>query len=88
LTTTAHQLSRHALCHNLQMHAFYSRKVLPKLGGLIAGDREACEYLPQSVGNFPDPAEHSEQMQRAGFGEVRFELMTGGSVALHIGRVR
>jgi len=71
-----------------RMHTFYSRKVLPKLGGLISGDREAYEYLPQSVGQFPDPAELSEEMQRAGFSEVRYELMTGGSVALHIGRVK
>ena len=71
-----------------RVHAFYSGKVLPKLGGLISGDREAYEYLPQSVGRFPDPAELSAEMKRAGFDEVRYELMTGGSVALHIGRVR
>jgi demethylmenaquinone methyltransferase / 2-methoxy-6-polyprenyl-1,4-benzoquinol methylase len=71
-----------------RLHGFYSGKILPKLGGLISGDREAYEYLPQSVGKFPDPIELSEEMQRCGFGEVRYELMTGGSVALHIGRVR
>jgi demethylmenaquinone methyltransferase/2-methoxy-6-polyprenyl-1,4-benzoquinol methylase len=68
------------------LHTFYSRQVLPALGGLISGSREAYEYLPQSVSKFPAPAELADEMRRAGFGEVRYELMTGGSVALHIGR--
>ncbi len=68
------------------MHTFYSRKILPALGGLISGSREAYEYLPQSVSKFPAPAELAGEMRQAGFGEVRYELMTGGSVALHIGR--
>ena len=71
-----------------RLHTFYSGKVLPKLGGLISGDREAYEYLPQSVGRFPSPTELAAEMQSAGFGVVRYELMTGGSVALHIGHMR
>lgn len=68
------------------LHTFYSRQVLPALGGLISGSREAYEYLPQSVSKFLAPDELADEMRRAGFGEVRYELMTGGSVALHIGR--
>lgn len=71
-----------------RLHGFYTRRILPKFGALISGDREAYEYLPQSVSQFPNPAELSEEMGRAGFAEVRHELMTFGSVALHIGRVR
>ena len=70
-----------------RLHGFYSRTVLPKLGGLISGSREAYEYLPQSVNKFPSPDELAALMREAGFGEVRYELMTGGSVALHIGVV-
>src|SRR5579872_2324479 len=70
-----------------RLHGFYSRKILPKLGGLISGSREAYEYLPRSVSRFPAPEELAEEMRAAGFGEVRYELMTGGSVALHIGVV-
>src|SRR5207253_7475254 len=47
-----------------RMHGFYSRKVLPKLGGMISGEREAYEYLPQSVGKFPDPAELDRKSTR------------------------
>lgn len=68
------------------LHGFYSRKILPALGGMISGSREAYEYLPQSVGRFPEPAELAEEMRRAGFRDVQCEAMTGGSVALHIGK--
>ncbi len=69
------------------LHTFYSRHVLPLLGGMISGSREAYEYLPQSVSKFPAPPELAQEMRQAGFGDVRYELMTGGSVALHIGVV-
>jgi demethylmenaquinone methyltransferase/2-methoxy-6-polyprenyl-1,4-benzoquinol methylase len=68
-------------------HALYSRKILPVLGGAISGSREAYEYLPKSVAKFPEPAELASEMKASGFVEVSYELMTGGSVALHIGRV-
>jgi demethylmenaquinone methyltransferase/2-methoxy-6-polyprenyl-1,4-benzoquinol methylase len=69
-----------------RLHVLYSRKILPALGGLISGSREAYEYLPQSVSKFPEPGELAKEMRSAGFAEVRYELMTGGSVALHTGR--
>ncbi len=69
-----------------KLHTFYSRHLLPLLGGMISGSRDAYEYLPQSVSKFPTPDELAQEMRQAGFGEVRYELMTGGSVALHIGQ--
>src|SRR5579885_3014015 len=66
-----------------RMHIFYSRTVLPALGGLISGSREAYEYLPESVSKFPAPAELAAEMRGVGFAEVEYELMTGGLVALH-----
>jgi len=69
-----------------RMHIFYSRTVLPTLGGLISGSREAYEYLPASVSKFPAPRELADEMRTAGFAEVDYELMTGGLVALHIAR--
>src|ERR1039457_377815 len=70
-----------------RLHGFYSRKILPKLGGLISGSREAYEYLPQSVGKFPGPDELAHEMRSAVFAEVGYELMTGGPVSLHRGFV-
>jgi demethylmenaquinone methyltransferase/2-methoxy-6-polyprenyl-1,4-benzoquinol methylase len=63
---------------------FYSRGILPAIGGLISGSRDAYTYLPDSVRKFPSADELEEQMRAAGFREVRHEFMTGGIVALHL----
>jgi demethylmenaquinone methyltransferase/2-methoxy-6-polyprenyl-1,4-benzoquinol methylase len=67
------------------LYSFYSGRILPALGGLISGDRDAYHYLPGSVRKFPNPDELAEQMRRAGFAKVDCERMTGGIVALHVG---
>lgn len=68
-------------------YGFYSRRVLPLVGGLISGDRSAYQYLPESVRNFPAPEELASQMRQAGFASVQFERLTGGIVALHVGTI-
>jgi len=68
------------------VYHFYSRRILPLIGGLITGNADAYRYLPESIQKFPDAAELAEAMRRAGFAEVSFERLTGGSVALHVGK--
>lgn len=68
------------------VYRFYSQRILPFLGGLISGSREAYHYLPQSVQRFPKPQELAEAMRREGFGAVRYEPMTGGIVVLHLAK--
>src|SRR4029077_12490994 len=68
-----------------RMYGFYSRSILPAVGGMISGSREAYTYLPESVRRFPGAPELADQMRAAGFGNVRFERMTAGIVALHLG---
>jgi len=65
----------------------YSRRILPWIGGLISGSRDAYTYLPESVRKFPTAPELAAMMRSAGFAEVSFEYLTGGIVALHLGRV-
>jgi demethylmenaquinone methyltransferase/2-methoxy-6-polyprenyl-1,4-benzoquinol methylase len=65
----------------------YSRRVLPWIGGLISGSRDAYTYLPESVRKFPPAPELAAMMRRSGFTEVSFEYLTGGIVALHLGRI-
>jgi demethylmenaquinone methyltransferase/2-methoxy-6-polyprenyl-1,4-benzoquinol methylase len=69
------------------LYNFYSRRVLPRIGGLITGSPDAYRYLPESIRKFPDAPELADAMRRAGFAEVSFEYLTGGSVALHLGKV-
>jgi len=67
------------------LYGFFSTRVLPWVGGMISGSREAYSYLPESIRKFPDAPELAAAMQRAGFTRVEFERMTGGAVALHRG---
>ena len=63
----------------------YSRHVLPRLGGLLSGSREAYAYLPESVRKFPAAPELAGEMRSAGFAHVDYEYLTFGVVALHLG---
>jgi demethylmenaquinone methyltransferase / 2-methoxy-6-polyprenyl-1,4-benzoquinol methylase len=67
------------------LYHFYSRRILPVIGGALSGDRSAYTYLPESVKRFPDADELAAEMRRAGFPRVSYEYLTGGIVALHIG---
>jgi demethylmenaquinone methyltransferase/2-methoxy-6-polyprenyl-1,4-benzoquinol methylase len=68
------------------LYRFYFRRILPLVGRAISGSTGAYSYLPASVSKFPPPEMLREMMSRAGFVEARFELWTGGTVALHTGR--
>jgi demethylmenaquinone methyltransferase/2-methoxy-6-polyprenyl-1,4-benzoquinol methylase len=63
---------------------FYSRRVLPAIGGALTGNPDAYEYLPESVRKFPDAKQLAAGMRRAGFASARYEYFTGGIVALHL----
>jgi demethylmenaquinone methyltransferase/2-methoxy-6-polyprenyl-1,4-benzoquinol methylase len=69
------------------LYRVYSRRILPWIGGLISGSRDAYTYLPESVRKFPNAPNLAAMMRTAGFAEVSFEYLTGGIVALHIGRI-
>jgi demethylmenaquinone methyltransferase / 2-methoxy-6-polyprenyl-1,4-benzoquinol methylase len=65
-------------------YRFYTRTVLPKIGRWISGDPDAYAYLPKSVGRFFRPDELASVLRKAGYRQVRYHLMTFGSVALHL----
>jgi demethylmenaquinone methyltransferase/2-methoxy-6-polyprenyl-1,4-benzoquinol methylase len=67
------------------LYNWYSRRILPMIGGALSGSRDAYRYLPESVRKFPSTAQLADDMRRAGFAEVRYEYWTGGIVALHLG---
>jgi len=68
------------------LYGFYFRHILPRVGGVVSGDRRAYQYLNHSVGDFPPPARLAEMMCQAGFSGVRFQRFSGGVAYLHIGR--
>lgn len=67
------------------LYLFYFRRIVPLLGGAISGHREAYAYLPASVETFPAPAALAQRMERAGFRDCGFDLLTGGIAAIHWG---
>jgi demethylmenaquinone methyltransferase / 2-methoxy-6-polyprenyl-1,4-benzoquinol methylase len=68
------------------LYGFFSTRVLPRIGGMISGSRDAYSYLPESIRKFPTAEQLAQEMRDAGFSSVEFERMTGGAVALHTGR--
>jgi demethylmenaquinone methyltransferase / 2-methoxy-6-polyprenyl-1,4-benzoquinol methylase len=67
------------------LYRFYTQRILPKIGGVISGDPGAYAYLPKSVARFFRPDELATLMTQVGYTNVHYNLMTLGSVALHIG---
>jgi demethylmenaquinone methyltransferase/2-methoxy-6-polyprenyl-1,4-benzoquinol methylase len=65
----------------------YFRRVVPAIGALVAGDRQAYTYLPQSVERFLTPRELTLVMQRVGLRDVAVRTFGLGTVALHMGTV-
>jgi len=63
----------------------YSFKILPKMGEIIAKDRESYQYLAESIRQFPPQEELAERMKQVGFEHVKYRNLTGGIVAIHNG---
>ncbi len=67
---------------------FYSKHVMPTIGGLISGNRDAYTYLPETSAKFPAGDKFLELMDEAGvFSERRAESLTGGIAYVYIGTV-
>jgi demethylmenaquinone methyltransferase / 2-methoxy-6-polyprenyl-1,4-benzoquinol methylase len=68
-----------------KLYELYSFRVIPRVGEAVTGDREAYEYLVESIRKFPKPKAFAQMIEAAGFRRVSFKAMTGGVVALHSG---
>ena len=68
-----------------KVYDWYSFKVLPKLGKLVAGDDASYRYLAESIRMHPGQDELKSLMKNNGFGHVDYHNLTGGLVALHVG---
>jgi demethylmenaquinone methyltransferase/2-methoxy-6-polyprenyl-1,4-benzoquinol methylase len=64
---------------------WYSFKVLPQIGKLVAGDAESYRYLAESIRMHPGQQELKAMMKGAGFGHVDVHNLTAGVAALHVG---
>jgi demethylmenaquinone methyltransferase/2-methoxy-6-polyprenyl-1,4-benzoquinol methylase len=64
---------------------WYSFKILPRLGQMIAGDADSYRYLAESIRMHPGQQELKALMKTAGFGHVDVHNLSAGVVALHAG---
>lgn len=63
---------------------FYSFNILPKIGAVVARDRDAYQYLAESIRMHPDQQTLKQLMlETGGFDEVEVHNLSGGIVALH-----
>lgn len=63
----------------------YSYRLIPKIGEIVAKDRDSYQYLVESIRKFPPQPELVRRMEAAGFRRCRFENLTFGVVAIHEG---
>jgi demethylmenaquinone methyltransferase / 2-methoxy-6-polyprenyl-1,4-benzoquinol methylase len=68
-----------------QLYAFYSKTLLPTLGGMISRNREAYRYLPDTVTEFPDGEAFCGHLKRAGFATTKIHRQTFGIATIYIG---
>jgi demethylmenaquinone methyltransferase/2-methoxy-6-polyprenyl-1,4-benzoquinol methylase len=61
----------------------YSFRILPLIGRVVTGDREAYTYLVESIRRFPPQAALCDLIEAAGLERARFRNLTGGVAALH-----
>ena len=64
---------------------WYSFKVLPVLGKLVAGDDASYRYLAESIRMHPGQDELKAMMRKGGFGHVDYHNLSAGIAALHVG---
>jgi demethylmenaquinone methyltransferase / 2-methoxy-6-polyprenyl-1,4-benzoquinol methylase len=69
------------------IYGWYFRHVLPRIGRFFARNSDdAYEYLPASVGEFPQGEAFAERMRAAGLSDVRRYPLTFGVATLYVGR--
>lgn len=65
-------------------HRLYFNRIVPQIGALFGGNKEAYTYLPQSAEQFPPPDHFRDLLAAAGWRRVRYRLLGLGAVAVHV----
>ena len=73
---------------NEKLQALYDRysfALIPRMGQLIAQDRDSYQYLVESIRKFPNQSAFEAMIAEAGFKRVRHWNLSGGICAIHSG---
>ena len=68
-----------------KLYDLYSFNVIPRMGQVIAGDRDSYQYLVESIRRFPDQETFLGMVRAAGFENAKFRNLSLGIAALHSG---
>lgn len=68
-----------------RMFDLYFYNVVPLVGGIVGGSRQAYTYLPSSLTHHPAAPELRDRFARAGFAGAGYVPLAGGTIAVHYG---
>ncbi len=68
-----------------RLYDAYSYKVIPRMGQVVAKDRDSYQYLVESIRKFPSRKALAKRMDQAGFTQSRVTDLTFGIAAIHSG---
>ena len=66
-----------------RIYKLYLDLYMPFLGGLLTGDKQAYEYLADSIKAFPPPEKVKSMLEKEGFREVFYTPLTMGIVYIY-----
>ena len=67
-----------------RLYDFYSFYIMPLMGELLAGSRQAYTHLPESIRMFPMPDELAALLEGIGFSQVSYKRLTNGIAVIHV----
>lgn len=71
-----------------RMFDLYFYRIVPLVGGIVGGSKQAYTYLPNSLTHHPNADALRDRFARAGFEDAGFVRLMGGSIAIHYGTKR
>lgn len=68
------------------VYRLYAGKIIPAIGGMVSGDKNAYTYLPRSITACPARSAMADLLTRAGFTDVSYKIMPPGVVGIYTAR--
>jgi demethylmenaquinone methyltransferase / 2-methoxy-6-polyprenyl-1,4-benzoquinol methylase len=79
------EFSKPACAWFRNLYDFYSFRIMPFVSFVFLGSREPFTYLPESIRLFPGPDKFSQSLEKVGFRNVSYRMLTNGIAAIHRG---
>lgn len=67
------------------LYDLYSFNLMPTIGNVVANNKEAYQYLAESISLFPEQEDFKSMIHEAGFANVEYKNLTFGVAAIHVG---